>query len=111
MVTPMAVDRLSLRLDLSEYKWTSSTHHDTHFSNQTIASSNSDLIPSTMKILLFLLISAIGCINGARLGYKGNMRGIIVDVSSMSPREAAMIRKIIYQNCIKTYGRFADQFF
>ena len=46
MVTPMAVDRLWLILDLSEYKWTSSIDHDTHISNQSIAnnsSSSSDL--------------------------------------------------------------------
>ena len=62
-----------------------------------------------MKISAVLFIF-FGFIDAARLGLKGNMRGMTVDFSSMSPKEAAYIRSLIKQNCIKKYGRFASQF-
>ena len=62
-----------------------------------------------MKIYVFL-VGFICFIDGARLGHKGNMRGMTVDFSSMSPQEAAIIRRLIKQNCRKKYGRFASKF-
>ena len=62
-----------------------------------------------MKISAILVVF-ICFIDGARLGLKGNMRGMTVDFSSMSPKEAAYIRHLIKQNCRKKYGRFASQF-
>ena len=57
-----------------------------------------------------IIVIFIGCIEGKRLQQKGNMRGMTVDFSSFSPRQAAMIRRLIKQNCYKKYGRFASQF-
>ena len=48
-----------------------------------------------MKTIAFLIISYFGCINAARLGQKGNMRGVVLDYSSVSPREAAIMKYIM----------------
>ena len=56
-----------------------------------------------------IIVMFIGCIEGKRLQPKGNMRGITVDFSSLSPRQAEMIRRLIKQNRYKKYGRFASQ--
>ena len=57
-----------------------------------------------------LLVGFFGFTDCSRLGHKGNMRGVTVDFSSMPPRQAAIIKHLIKQNCIKKYGRFSSKF-
>ena len=52
----------------------------------------------------------IGLADATRYRPKANARGIAVDYSSMPPRQAAILKHLIKQHCIKKHGRFASKF-
>ena len=54
--------------------------------------------------LLFAVFSVFSnAVMSARLGGKGNMRGVVTRYSGLSPREAALLRFMLKR---KRYGRF-----
>ena len=56
----------------------------------------------TIIFLIFVTASA-----GARLGGRGNMRGLLTQSSGLSPRQMMMLRKKLYLVQKMKYGRFA----
>ena len=58
-------------------------------------------------ILAIILTLFVAANNAARLGGKGNMRGVATKFSSLSPRQVMMIKKLLQQRQKRKYGRFA----
>ena len=58
-------------------------------------------------ILAIILTLFVAANNAARLGGKGNMRGVATRFSSLSPRQVMMIKKLLQQRQKRKYGRFA----
>ena len=58
-------------------------------------------------ILAIILAIFVAASNAARLGGKGNMRGVATKFSSLSPRQVMMIKKLLQQRQKRKYGRFA----
>ena len=58
-------------------------------------------------ILAFILTIFVAVSNAARLGGKGNMRGVATKFSSLSPRQIILMKKLIQQRQRRKYGRFA----
>ena len=56
----------------------------------------------TAIFLLFITASS-----AARLGFKGNMRGLLTRASGLSPRQMMMLRKQLQLAQNRRYGRFA----
>ena len=58
-------------------------------------------------ILAIILTLFVAANNAARLGGKGNMRGVATKFSSLSPRQVMLIKQPLQQRQKRKYGRFA----
>ena len=58
-------------------------------------------------ILAIILTLFVAANNAARLGGKGNMRGVATKFSSLSPRQVMLIKQLLQQRQKTKSGRFA----
>ena len=64
----------------------------------------SENIMNIIHYFLQLIVATSAFVSGARLGGKGNMRGVRTRYSGLSPKEVAVLKFMLQR---KRYGRFA----
>ena len=57
-------------------------------------------------ILAIILAIFVTTNNAARLGGKGNMRGVATKFSGLSPKQMKLLKKLLQQRQKQKYGRF-----
>ena len=58
-------------------------------------------------ILTMIVLICVTVSTAARLGGKGNMRGLLARSSGLSPRQMTMLRNQLHLARKRKYGRFA----
>ena len=58
-------------------------------------------------ILSIILVVMATLSTASRLGFNGNMRGLLDRASGLSPRQMILLRKQLYLAQKRKYGRFA----